>query len=485
MSLFSVRPLLTYTFLSAGTLLGAGACTPHNVRDTAQLNPVEIPEQFQEAAQGEAAPVRWYLAFNDAQLNQMQQRMLDHNLDLAAAAARFEQARATAQAQGSTHWPQLSASIGAQRNKSVFNFGGGGPIGVTNNNFSASLAASYEVDVWGKVTSAAQAADADAFASALDMQSLAMSLSATLTDSWFSLLEQQALAQLIETQITTNTEQLSVLEARFHEGLGGAIDVLQQKDALLRSQSQLPLVHQRIAQLQHQIAVLLREPPSEGAAAPGAELPSLPTLPGVPLPATLLDQRPDVRAAQLRLRAADYRIAVAISERLPGLTLNGTFGLQAFSLADFFQSTVWSIAASISGSIFDGGRRSAEVERTKAVVQERIATLGQVTLNALREVEDALSRERYQQQYVEALEGQLSTATQLLSDTRTRYEEGIGDYLPVLTALRQLQTLEQQIVGARRQLLTERVQLYRALGGDWSEQMGAAGRQDLRQAAKN
>jgi multidrug efflux system outer membrane protein len=460
-----------------GGLVGGAGCTPHTLTDVKKASPVAVPEQFSASEGTAAAPVEWFTAFGDPTLEALERKLLDRNLDLAAAAARFEQARYAAEAAGASWWPQVTGSVGARRSKSVFNFGGN-PIDVTNDTFSASLAASYEIDVWGKVAAGEAAAQADTVAAALEIQTLAMTLSATLADAWFSLVEQRALLALIEAQVGTNTEQLGHLEARFLQGLANAVDVLQQKDILLRAQAQVPLVRQRIALLEHQIAVLVREAPGPEVQS-AAALPDVPALPTVPVPARLLGQRPDVRAAQARLHAADHRIAVAIANRLPGLKLSGNVGFQSFDLASFFQSNVWSLAGEIAGVVFDGGRLAAEVERSRAVLKERIAGLGQVTLTALREVEDALVREARQREYLLGLDAQLTVATQLVDDTRARYVEGVGDYLPVLTALRQLQTLEQQILSARRQILSDRIQLYRALGGDWSKVLGEAGTQGL------
>jgi multidrug efflux system outer membrane protein len=256
------------------------------------------------------------------------------------------------------------------------------------------------------------------------------------------------------------------------------VDVLQQRDILLRTQAQRPLVTQRVALFEHQIAVLIREAPGvDVASAPS--LPDPPPLPTVPVPARILEQRPDVRAAHLRLRAADHRIAVAIANRLPALRLTANYGFQSFDIAEFFRSNVWGLAAELVGVALDGGRLQAEIDRARAGLEERIAALGQVTLTALREVEDALVREARQVEHLTALEAQHAVAVQLVEDSKVRYVEGVGDYLPVLTALRQLQTLDQQILSARRQRIADRVALHRALAGDWGEVLGHRGRQDL------
>jgi outer membrane protein TolC len=190
------------------------------------------------------------------------------------------------------------------------------------------------------------------------------------------------------------------------------------------------------------------------------------------LPADLLKRRPDVRRAQLSLAAADYRVAAAVADRFPAVRIGGETGFQSSSFGDvgnIFNNWIWSVMANLTWPVFDGGRRKAEVDRTKAVVRERIDAYGQVVLLAIQEVEDALVLERKQAEYLRELEGQVTLARATLREARMRYVNGLNDYLPVLAALQSLQELERSRLTARRNLLTFRVQLYRAMGGAWPE----------------
>lgn len=457
------------TPLVAASLLAA--CTPHTLRKPDD-RPIAAPEAFRAGKGGaEAAPLRWWTAFGDAGLDGLEARLLGRNLDLAQAVARAEQMAAVAEISGAGWWPTVTASAGAQRSKSVFRFGSGDRAQLVENEnttYSGSLAVSYELDLWGKVKHGQAAAQADHAAAVLQIHAMAMTLSSTLADSWFMLVEQRAQKALVEAQIATNQQLLDVVQARFDNGIASAVDVLQQKEQLARSEAQLPLFDARIQLFENALAVLVRDLPG-GDVETGARLPELPPLPAVPVPAQVLAQRPDVAAAEARLRATDHRIAVAIANRLPALRLNGSIGLQAFELADFLESTVWSIGAQIAGVIWDGGRLSADQKRAEAALKEQIAAYAGVTLTALKEVEDALVQEQQQHLHLARLDAQLEIAHQLLDDTRARYLEGVGDYLPVLTAVRTVQQLEQGRLSAQRQLISHRIQLYRALGGDWQQ----------------
>ncbi|MBW2459254.1 MAG: TolC family protein, partial [Deltaproteobacteria bacterium] len=199
-------------------------------------------------------------------------------------------------------------------------------------------------------------------------------------------------------------------------------------------------------------------------------LPDPPPLPKRGVPASLLERRPDLRSAKARVVAADYRIAQAIAARLPSFTLSGSLGFNSMNLEKLFESFVWSIMGSVTGVVWDGGRMGAEIDRTEAVLDERLAAYGQALLTALVEVEGSLVTERLQGDRIRILEQQVGTARQTLASARRRFAAGIGgSYIAVLTALRSLQAAEQNLLTSKRQLLSQRVQLYRALGSRWAQ----------------
>ncbi|MCA9547668.1 MAG: efflux transporter outer membrane subunit [Myxococcales bacterium] len=475
------RPLL---WCAAAFALG---CNPHTLRKKDDV-PVPAPQAFTAGTGGEAAaPTRWWTALGDPQLDAMVDRLLARNLDLEQAVAVVDQAKAGLAAVEGGWWPRVSAGGNASRSKRLLNLGanapgGGGPLEITNDTFTASLDVSYELDLWGKVKHGAAAAAADLRGAQLQVQTLAMTLTATLADLWFTLIEQRTLAALIEAQLDTNRAVLELMHVKLENGFGSSVDVLQQESQVAQGEAQLPLVKARIRLLEHQLAVLVRDVPGVDVAT-AAALPEPPPLPTVPVPGKVLAQRPDVAAAQARLEAADHRIAVAIANRLPSLSLSGSLGLQAFDdLSTFFDGYIWSIAGNLAGVVFDGGRLSAEIDRSKAALRERVAALASVSLTALREVEDALVQEARRREHLARLEAQLALAQRLHEDSQARYLEGVTDYLPVFTALRTVQGLEQGLLAARRQLISDRIQLYRALGGDWRDVLSKIEREPVAHA---
>ena len=181
--------------------------------------------------------------------------------------------------------------------------------------------------------------------------------------------------------------------------------------------------------------------------------------------------RPDVRAAGLRLRAADWKVSAARANRLPGINLTGGLNYGSGQLDLLFNNWVLSLAGSLTAPIIDGKARAAEVDRTRAVVDQNLAVYRDTVLGAVKEVEDALVSEIKEQEHITALKQQMEAAQRALGEARTRYLKGIADYLPVLTQILSVQRLERDLIQKRTELILYRVGLYRALGGTWTKDL--------------
>ncbi len=444
------------------------ACTLHTVNLSPEP-PLITPEHYAMSGSVET-PDRWWQSFNDEDLNQIVDIAMSDNFDLRMAWARMEQANAIARQAGAAGKPQLSYNAGAQRNRSFMSFGGN----QTRNesaNFSHSLAASYEVDLWNRIASSRQASELDWQATRDDVETIAISLSANLCDLWFSAIEKRARLDLINRQIEVSQTFLDLTESRFGQGMTSAVDVYQQRSHLASIRSLIPTVESQLTLSQHQLAVLMGRSPRYELPEQPDILPQLSELPETGVPSDLLTRRPDIRSAQKRLVAADHRIAAAVADKYPILSLTGRTGLGGDQLDQLFSNWIWTIAANIAVPILDGDRRSAEVDRTRAVVKERLMAYGNTVLTAIKEVEDALTQEQKQKEYLERLQKQLEISNQTLAETRSRYVGGLGDYLPVLTALQAVQQVERSELEAQRNLINFRIQLHRALGGVWPSEL--------------
>lgn len=456
--------------LLACVATAAIGCSTHKVTHNPQP-PLEMPSAYTAAGAQAPMPEKWWTEFSDPQLETLIDDMLSNNFQLRAAWARIKQARAFVKQAHSGKYPQLDLSGAVQRNQSRFNFGNQVIINEINL-FNVSAAAGYEIDLWRRMASTGNAAALDALALRDDVEAIAITLIAEVAEAWFDLLSVSAQLKLLTDQYETNKLYLELIELRFQKGLASSLDIYQQRQQLVSTQAQMTLLEGTKALSIQRLAILVGKPPEAIAVTPGEVLPGLPaTVPGTGLPADLLERRPDVRAARRRVEAADYRVAVAVADRLPALRLSASLGLQSPTLGDFLTSPVWNLLAGVAAPLIDGGRRKAEVERQKAVVEERLMNYGQVLLQAMVEVESALTNEARQRAYITELEQLVELSGLTLEQAQERYNQGLIDYLPVLSALQGRQRAELTLLQARRSLLSFRIQLCRALGGTWTEEL--------------
>lgn len=455
-----------------GVLLTTG-CTLHHV-ETSPKSDIALPAGFQQGGGGELDTAnRWWTVFGDEKLDSLVAATVANNLDIKRAWARLSQARAIAKASGAAAYPQVDAAVGVGVSQGVNpkkDLPGENHFAHVGN-YSLTVSVGYEVDLWGRVSSGKNAANYDIMAARQDVSAMALAMAAQAVEAWFSIAEAKAQLALIETQRAINQTFVELLEERFRFGQADSVSIFQQRQQLAASTSQVPLIEARIRLLKHQLAIIQGKPAGSFKDEPSAALPSLGIPPATGLPADVLKNRPDVRAAQLRLVAADYRVGVAIADQYPALRLTAGTGLQSTDIAEFITSWVWNLLANLVAPLFDGGRRAAEVERNQAVLTDLVHAYGSVILKALKEVDDALVQEHHQRRYVGRLTSQAKLADSTLGEARVRYLEGGGDYLSVLNALAAKQSIELAQLGAQRTLLTYRVAVYRALGGTWAKDL--------------
>lgn len=423
--------------------------------------PMTIPATFSAGGEN-VLTQRWWLSFNDPALERLMDRVLAGNLSLMAAGDRLDQAAAVAAKAGAERFPAVAFETSGAR---IWQDDNGARE--TRNSFSAGFTASYELDLWGRVRAAREAAGFDFLARAEDLKTAGITLSAQAADTWYSWLEQNGLQNLFEEQLETNRKILELVTLQFRTGQTGIGDVLQQRQLVEAGRGELALAVARTRVLGHQLDLLAGEVPGSHSVLAATEAVALPSLPATGVPAELLQRRPDVRSAWFLLQAADQRVAAAIADRFPKIGLSGRLETSAGQADDLFQNWLSSLAANLAGPLLDGGRRRAEVDRASAAAAEALHDYGQTVLVALREVEDALVRERQQSDYLASLDQQIKLAALAEDSLRDRYLQGAVDYQRVLTARLSLQSLQRRQLTARRELLGYRIDLCRALAGGW------------------
>ncbi|QDU35097.1 Outer membrane protein OprM precursor [Poriferisphaera corsica] len=456
-------------------LLSLTAC---NFTPPIDDSPIPLPDTYTQldpnvnyAEAPTPLPARWWQSFNDPNLSALIEEALTHNFTIKSAWARIDQARAAAAQTGAASYPSVDFTNRNSRTRNEVNSPSnpGMPASTTySTSLSLGLAASYEVDLWGRIKTQQQAAIAELNATELDLQSAATTLAANIANAWYQLIDQQQQRRILNQQIELNNKHLQVLEARFAVGQAGAPDILQQKQLIESNNASLFQVDSQITVLQNQLAILLGNPPTleNTTFKTPKNLPGLPALPDTGVPANILNNRPDVHAAFIRLQASNYRIATAIADKLPKLSLSLSATTESTNLQDLFDNWLATIAANISAPIFDAGRREAEVDRQKALTDVAYNTYSQTILTALQDIENALAQERNQTKYLASLKTQLDIASNVEEEVRNNYYKGNADFLRVLSAQQSTQTLQRQVSTAHQNLLAFRVALCRALAGN-------------------
>lgn len=421
------------------------------------------PEDFAAAAGTAPHPTQWWETFGSPQLNRLMEQAFSDSLTLEQAAARLQQAEATARKSGAAGKIQLD---GRAASSSRYTSTADGSF--TDPSHSLGLYASYELDLWGKLRSTEKAALANWEGSKFDLQSAAMMLSAELAQTYVRWLAQKEALAVYESQLTSNRNILNAIERRYRTGQSTSLALLQQRQQLAAAEARIPPVRALIKASEHAMAVLTGKIPGADLGLAMEPLPELPSQPATGLPVTLLENRPDVQAARLQLESADWNVSAARAARLPSISLTGNITTSSEKVDALFEDWASNLAAGLLAPLLDGGLRQAEVDRTLAVSRERIAAYRLAVLEAIRETEDALSNERHQAEYVEALGKQYDAAQKSETESIRRYQRGVLPYLDTLAAIISRESLEITEVQARADLLVERIQLYRSLGGDWT-----------------
>jgi multidrug efflux system outer membrane protein len=432
--------------------------------DAARWKPAE-PAEAQ--ARGE-----WWVAFNDPALTQLINDATAANASLAAAAARVKQARAIAGIAEADRIPTVNASAGPSRGRvSPVSLGLPDNAAVAPGNFfQARLTASYEVDLFGRVSDNVNAARADSDASAATYRSVLLSLQADVAQTYFRIRALDAEQALLDEAVRLRGENVRINQRRFDLGDLGELDLARAKTDLATNRAEAFGLARQRNQLDHALAVLLGKTPAafSAQANPLTEAVTLPTIPAG-LPSSLLERRPDIVAAQRVMVASNARIGVARAARFPSLTLTGDSGVESESLSNLFKwsSRTWLLGALFSLPVIDGGRHSAAVVRSEAVLEESVATYRQSVLTAFAEVEDNLAGLRILRDQAAATDDAVIAARRAAELSGQLYRAGSSNYLDTLDAQRNLIANQRSAVQLRGTRATTTVALIRTLGGGW------------------
>jgi NodT family efflux transporter outer membrane factor (OMF) lipoprotein len=444
--------------LSTVVVLLLGGCGV--VTEPSPPQNVSLPEKFTVSGD-HALNTSWWHRFEDQQLDLLIQEALASNLSLQATWERLEQSRAAAVKSGASLYPSVTLNAAASSAKNR------GDLSTHTENFSTGLAASYEIDLWGRVRANADAGEYDYLASEQSLRTAAISLSAEVASLWYKLQAQSHQLKLLNNQIALNEKNVLLTERKFRSGQAKASDVLQQRQGLESVKGDLELVRNRIKLYEYQMALLLGKTAGSYKAPDVAPLPVIDTLPQAGVPSELLMQRPDVKAAFFALKASDRRLAAAVADRYPKLSITASADSSAAKSSDLFNNWLLTLAGNLAAPLFDGGQRRAEAERNEALRNEKFYTYAETLLKALKEVEDALSNVTHRQRYVESLKRQVALSEASVSQIRQQYLHGNTGFVNFLTARLSHEALQRSEITASQELIDDTISLYRALSTGW------------------
>jgi NodT family efflux transporter outer membrane factor (OMF) lipoprotein len=408
---------------------------------------------------------KWWQSFGSEELTALVDRSLTGSFNLQAAAARIDEARGTAEIAGALQYPAIglggaavrSTGQGSTRTQSLF------------------AQASYEIDFWGKNRAFANSAKTLTIATAFDKDTLAVTLVSSVADTYFQILSLQERVHLAQQIAASGRRILSLIEVQAAGGIASDLQIQQQRNAVATFDAAVPALRQQLEQSVHLLAVLVGSGPEGfGIGTQNLERISLPEV-EAELPASVLRQRPDIRAAEARLTSSNFDIGAARAAFYPSIVLTGQGGITSSSLSHFFPpAAVADIAASLVQPIFEGGRLQGQLKFDRAHAVELAATYRQTVDSALQDVEDALTTVAQLKELEAADLVAVESARRAFDLANAQFRLGTADFLTVLTIERTLYQAEDSLLQVHLQRLEAAVGLFRALGGGFDPPPEAA-----------
>ena len=431
----------------------------------------EVPSAlaWKQAAPAGALPRgEWWKLYGDATLDELEARTLAGSQTLQAAAARVDQARAAGGIARSGYLPSVGLNPSVSRGRTSETTDNRFPVPETTT-YRASLDASWELDLFGRVRRLNEGARAEATANAADFENVRLALTAEVASTYFSLRALDRETALVNDGINLRRKALELVSSRHRSGASTEFDVARAETELASTEAEGASLANRRAALQNALAVLI------GEAAPNFQLSTLnaqlSTVPAVPagIPSELLERRPDIAAAEASLASANARIGVAKAAFFPAISLTGSFGFASGDIDRLTKSDsrLWSFGPSLYLPIFQGGRNRANLARSRAAYDESVALFRQRVLVAFREVQDALTATQLLASQATAQDRAVAAARRAGDLAQKRYDAGFVNYFEVIDAQRTVLTSERAATQLGAQQLVNSVALIKALGGGW------------------
>jgi len=407
----------------------------------------------------------WWTTLNDPLLTELIIQAVNNNPDLKQATARVREARARRGISQAGEFPTLDASGTATRSKSSGS-------AATNSFYSVGFDAGWEVDIFGGVRRAVEAAEADLAASREDLRDVLVSLTAEVALNYLDTRTYQSRLAVAESNLAIQQQTFDLTQLRCQAGLSDELALQQARYNLESTRAQIPTLRSGLEEAKNRLAVLTGQAPGgvHELLAQTQPIPVIPPTVAVGVPAETLRQRPDIRRAERSLAAQTARIGVATADLYPKFRLTGSIGLESLKSAELFKSAseAWNIGPSVSWNIFDAGAIRQNIEVQSAIGEQYLLAYEAAVLGALEEVENALTAYAEEQLRRERLVAAVDAARQAENLAAIKYDAGLVDFNTVLDAQRSLLSFEDQLAQSDGTVTSNLIRLYKALGGGWS-----------------
>lgn len=469
---------MTRLLLALCAFVLGGCMVGPNYQRPAMALPGEFPGAGAAAAADTVQP-EWWRLFGDPTLNDLVATALANNTDIFEAVGRIEEADANLRVVNAALYPQLNLGANAERTAYSSKIALPAPAGTPNvrNDLLLGLNASFEVDFWGKLRRASEAARAQDLGTRYAKDVVALSTAALTTQTYFSLRSLDAQIASTRSTLESRDETLAIVRRRADGGLASDLDVRQAEGARSDAAFQLDELLRQRDLAEHLLGTLTGNLDLRLAAGDLTQLP-VAALPPAGLPSALLERRPDIRQAEQDLVAANAQIGVAKAQLFPTISLTGSFGGESAALAGLFTvpGRIWAIGSGLSAPIFEGGRLTAQVDVQYARRQQSLASYQKTIQTSFREVSDALTNVRQYAAAERDAQASVDAARAALHLANVRYDAGYAQFLDVLDSQRSLNISELALIRSRQSLLSADVDLMTALGGGWQPEQQAAER---------
>ena len=417
----------------------------------------------------------WWTLYDSAELDQLETRLIAGNPTLAAALGNYAQAKALSDQARAGLFPTLGVGASVTRNRESVNAPLRGPTTPVNyNNDTVGGSIGYELDLWGQIRNEVAAGEANAAASAADLENARLSLIGQLADDYIQLRSLDRDSAILDATVAAYARALTLTQQRHDAGIAPGLDVSQAQTQLDAARSQVAQTLAQRALMEHAIAALLGESASSFSLKPQIVAITLPQIPSG-VPSTLLERRPDIAAAQRRMVAANANIGVARAAYYPSLTLGAQGGYQSTSISNWLTapSSFWAIGPNALLSVFDGGLRRAQVAQARAQFDTAAANYRGIAIGAFQQVEDSLATLNHYHDAAEEEKAALDAAQRTLDLSMALYVKGAVDYLTVVTSQTAVLQTQLESLSLDTQRLRASVDLIRALGGGWEDSAAA------------